>query len=90
MLPKIEEWHREAYRVELLPSSAVYPVAFIDAVNFSVIDDGVIQKLAAYVVLGMNEEGKKEILVITIGENESSKYWLSVLNSLKNRGIKAY
>lgn len=90
MLPKIEEWHREAYRVELLPSSAVYPVSFIDAVHFSVIDDGVIQKLAAYVVLGMNEEGKKEILVITIGENESSKYWLSVLNSLKNRGIKAY
>lgn len=61
---------------------------FIDAVHFSVRDDGVIRKLAAYVVLGINEDGKKEVLTITVGENESSKYWLSVLNSLKNRGIK--
>ena len=45
-------------------------------------------KLAAYVVLGINEDGKKEVLTIVIGENESSKYWLSVLNSLKNRGVK--
>lgn len=81
LLPKIEEWQNR-------PLSAVYPVVFIDAVHFSVRDDGVIRKLAAYVVLGSNEDGKKEVLTITIGENESSKYWLSVLNSLKNRGIK--
>ena len=81
LLPKIEEWQNR-------PLSAVYPVVFIDAVHFSVRDDGVIRKLAAYVVLGINEDGKKEVLTITIGENESSKYWLSVLNSLKNRGIK--
>ncbi len=80
LLPKIEEWQNR-------PLSAVYPVVFIDAVHFSVRDDGVIRKLAAYVVLGINEDGKKEVLTI-IGENESSKYWLSVLNSLKNRGIK--
>ena len=81
LLPKIEEWQNR-------PLSAVYPVVFIDAVHFSVRDGGVIRKLAAYVVLGINEDGKKEVLTITIGENESSKYWLSVLNSLKNRGIK--
>ena len=81
LLPKIEEWQNR-------PLSAVYPVVFIDAVHFSVRDDGVIRKLAAYVVLGINEDGKKEVLTIMIGENESSKYWLSVLNSLKNRGIK--
>ena len=81
LLPKIEEWQDR-------PLSAVYPVVFIDAVHFSVRDDGVIRKLAAYVVLGINEDGKKEVLTIMIGENESSKYWLSVLNSLKNRGIK--
>lgn len=81
LLPKIEEWQNR-------PLSAVYPVVFIDAVHFSVRDDGVIRKLAAYVVLGINEDGKKEVLAITIGENESGKYWLSVLNSLKNRGIK--
>ncbi len=81
LLPKIEEWQNR-------PLSAVYPIVFIDAVHFSVRNDGVVRKLAAYVVLGINEEGKKEILAITIGENESSKYWLSVLNSLKNRGVK--
>ena len=81
LLPRIEEWQNR-------PLSAVYPIVFIDAVHFSVRDDGVIRKLAAYVVLGINEDGKKEVLTIAIGENESSKYWLSVLNSLKNRGIK--
>ena len=81
LLPKIEEWQNRSL-------SAVYPIVFIDAVHFSVRNDGVVRKLAAYVVLGINEEGKKEILAITIGENESSKYWLSVLNSLKNRGVK--
>ena len=51
-------------------------------------DNGVIRKLAAYVILGINTEGKKEVLTITIGDNESVKYWLSVLNELKNRGVK--
>ena len=81
LLPKIEEWQNR-------PLSAVYPIVFIDAVHFSVRNDGVIRKLAAYVVLGINEDGKKEVLTIMIGENESSRYWLSVLDSLKNRGIK--
>ena len=78
LLPKIEEWQNRSL-------SAVYPIVFIDAVHFSVRNDGVIRKLAVYVVPGIDEEGKKEIPAITIGENESSKYWLSVLNSLKNR-----
>ena len=81
LLPKIEEWQNR-------PLSAVYPVVFIDAVHFSVRDDSVIRKLAAYVVLGINEDGRKEVLSILVGENESSRYWLSVLDSLKNRGIK--
>ena len=51
-------------------------------------EDSIIHKLAAYVVLGINEEGRKEVLTIEVGENESSKYWLSVLNSLKNRGVQ--
>lgn len=81
LLPRIEEWQNR-------PLSEVYPIVFIDAIHFSVRDNGVIRKLAAYVVLGINEEGYKEVLTIEIGENESSKYWLSVLNSLKNRGVK--
>lgn len=81
LLPRIEEWQNR-------PLSAVYPIVFIDAVHFSVRKEGIIQKLAAYVVLGINDDGKKEVLSIVIGENESSKFWLGVLNSLKNRGVQ--
>ena len=45
------------------------------------------KKIAAYIILGINDEGKKEVLIITVGENESAKYWLGVLNDLKNRGV---
>ena len=62
LLPRIEEWQNR-------PLSPVYPIVFIDAVHFSVRDDGVIRKLAAYVVLGINEDGKKEVLSIVVGEN---------------------
>ena len=81
LLPKIEEWQTR-------PLSSVYPIVFIDAIHFSVRNDGIISKLAAYVVLGINEDGIKEVLSIEVGENESSKYWLGVLNSLKNRGVE--
>lgn len=70
------------------PLAEVYPIVFIDAVHFSVRDDGIIRKLAACVVLGINVDGRKEVLAITIGENESGKYWLGVLNGLKNRGVR--
>lgn len=81
LLPQIEEWQNR-------PLAEVYPIVFIDAVHFSVRDDGIIRKLAAYVVLGISVDGRKEVLTIVIGENESSKYWLGVLNGLKNRGVK--
>lgn len=81
LLPQIEEWQTR-------PLYSVYPVIFIDAIHYSVRDNGVIRKLAAYVMLGISVEGKKEVLTIQVGENESSKYWLSVLNELKNRGVK--
>lgn len=81
LLPQIEEWQTR-------PLDSVYPVIFIDAIHYSVRDNGVIRKLAAYVMLGISVEGKKEVLTIQVGENESSKYWLRVLNELKNRGVK--
>lgn len=81
LLPEIGDWQNR-------PLSALYPIIFIDAVHFSVRNDGVISKLAAYVVLGINGDGHKEVLSIVVGENESGKYWLSVLNSLKNRGVQ--
>lgn len=56
LLPQIEEWQNR-------PLASVYPIVFIDAVHFSVRDEGVIKKLAAYVVLGINEDGKKRFLL---------------------------
>ena len=70
------------------PLSEVYLVLFIEAIHYSVRDNRVIRKLAAYVILGINLEGRKEILTIKVVENESFKYWLSVLNGLKNRSVK--
>jgi transposase-like protein len=81
LLPEIEQWQNR-------PLASVYPIVYIDAVHFSVRDNNVIKKLAAYIILGISDEGKKEVLSINIGENESSKYWLSILNELKSRGVK--
>lgn len=81
ILPQIEDWQNR-------PLSEVYPVLYIDAIHYSVRDNGVIRKLAAYVILGINQDGHKEVLTIEVGENESAKYWLSILNGLKNRGVK--
>ena len=81
ILPKIKEW-------QVRPLDSVYPIVFIDAVHFSVREDNHIIKKAAYIVLGINSEGFKEVLGIWIGENKSAKYWLGVLNELKQRGIK--
>jgi len=81
ILPQIEDWQSR-------PLNDVYPIVYIDAIHYSVRDEGVIRKLAAYVILGINTNGMKEVLSINVGDNESSKYWLSVLNELKNRGVK--
>ena len=81
ILPQIEDWQNR-------PLDEIYPILFIDAIHYSVRDNGIIRKLAAYVILGINTDGKKEVLTIQVGDNESSKYWLSVLNELKNRGVK--
>lgn len=80
LIPQIEEWQNRAL-------DKVYPIVFVDAVHFSVRDNGQIKKLAAYVILAVSLSGHKEVLSIHIGENESAKYWLGVLNDLKNRGV---
>ena len=81
ILPKIKEWQER-------PLDSVYPIVFIDAVHFSVRQEHTVVKKAAYIVLGVTENGEKDILGIWIGENESAKFWLGVLNDLKGRGIK--
>ena len=67
---------------------AAYRMLYIDAIHYSVRDNGIIRKLETYVILGINTEGKKEVLSINLEDNENAKYWLSVLNELKNRGAK--
>lgn len=81
IIPDMEEW--KSRRLD-----EVYPFVFIDAIHFNVKTNGVVGKSAAYVVLGVNRTGIKEVLGIYIGESESSKFWLSVLNDIKNRGVK--
>ena len=81
IIPEIQEWQKR--RLE-----SVYPIVFIDATHFHVRDNGQIVKKAAYVVLGIDKDGMKKVLTITIGENESAKYWMTVLNELKKRGVQ--
>ena len=66
----------------------VYPILYIDAIHYSVRDNNVIRKLAAYVILWLTVDGRKDVLTINVGDNESSKYGLSILNEFKNRGVK--
>lgn len=79
--PEIKEWQQR-------PLDAVYPFIFMDAIHFKIKDEGRILNRASYVVLGVTAEGNKDILGIWIGENETSKFWLGVMNDLKNRGVQ--
>ena len=81
VLPQIEDWKNSLL-------DEVYSILYIDAIHYSVRENGVIQKLASYVILEITVEGRKDVLTPTIGDNESSKYWLSVLNELKSRRVK--
>lgn len=81
IVPEIKEWQNR-------PLEPIYPFVFMDAIHYKIRDDGHIFNRAAYVVLGVGIEGSKDILGIWIGENESSKFWLGILNDLKNRGVE--
>ncbi len=81
IMPDVTAWQNR-------PLEAVYPFVFMDAIHYKVKENHQYITKAAYVVLGINLDGQKDILGIRIGENESSKFWLNVLNKLKTRGIK--
>lgn len=70
------------------PLDAVYPFVFMDAIHYKVKENHQYITKAAYVVLGIQMDGRKDILGVWIVENESAKFWLSVMNALKNRGVK--
>ena len=81
IMPIAKEWQNR-------PLEAVYPIVFLDAIHYKVRSEGKVVNKAAYIILGVGLNGIKEVLGIWIGENESSKYWLGVLNDLRNRGVK--
>jgi transposase-like protein len=70
------------------PLKEIYPVLYLDAIHFKVRDNGKIISKAAYICLGIDTEGKRDVLGIYVGENESSSFWLSVLTDLNNRGVQ--
>lgn len=81
IVPLIKEWQNR-------PLQSVYAVVFLDAIHFKVKQDGAIVNKAAYMVIGIDLDGNKDVLGMWIGENESAKFWFSVLNELKNRGVQ--
>lgn len=81
IMPMVKEWQNR-------PLQQIYAVVFLDAIHFKVKQDGQIVNKAAYMVIGIDLDGTKDVLGIWIGENESAKFWLNVLNELKNRGVQ--
>ena len=81
IMPEVNEWQNR-------PLESVYPFVFMDAIHYKVKENHQYITKAAYVVLGINMEGGKDILGIWIGEHESSKFWLNVLTELKSRGVR--
>jgi len=81
VIPLIKEWQER-------PLQSIYAMLILDAIHYKVREDGTVVKKAAYIAIGTDLEGKKDVLGIWLGATESSKYWLSVLNGLKNRGVE--
>jgi len=81
IIPEIKQWQSR-------PLESIYPIVYLDAIHFKVREDGQVKSKAIYSILGINREGKKDILGIYSSENESSRYWLEVLSDLKNRGLE--
>ena len=79
--PEIEEWRSR-------PLDDVYPFIWFDALFYKVKQDGQIKSMAAYLALGMNVEGEKDLLGIYLAETESAKFWLQVLSDLQIRGVR--
>jgi transposase-like protein len=81
ILPVVREWQSR-------PLERIYPIVFMDAVHFHVRSEGQIVKKAVYISIGINLDGIRDVLGMWVGENESAKFWLGILNNLKNRGVE--
>ena len=80
ILPIVREWQQS-------PLESTYAVVFMDAIHYHVRSEGQIVKKAVYIAIGIDLEGRKDVLGMWVGENESAKYWATVLSGLKNRGV---
>lgn len=81
ILPVAKEWQQR-------PLESIYAVVFLDAIHYHVRSEGQIVKKAVYIAIGIDLDGHKDVLGMWVGENESAKFWATVLNSLKNRGVE--
>jgi len=81
LIPKLEEWKKR-------PLESIYPFVYLDAIHYKVRDEGHYVSKAFYTVLGVNLDGKKEILGLYLNESEGAKFWLQVLTDLQNRGVQ--
>lgn len=80
-MPAVAEW-------QSWPLEAIYPIAFLDGIIFKVRKNSRVVNKCLYTVIGINQEGRKEILGMWISGNESASFWAIVCNELKNRGVK--
>ncbi len=81
ILPVAKEWQQR-------PLEAIYAVVFLDAIHYHVRSEGQIVKKAVYIAIGIDLDGRKDVLGMWVGENESAKFWATVLNGLRNRGVE--
>lgn len=81
VLGKVIEWQSR-------PLDALYPILYLDCIVVKIRQDKRVINKAVYLALGVNLEGKKELLGLWLSENEGAKFWLSVMTELKNRGVK--
>lgn len=81
ILPIAKEWQQR-------PLESIYAVVFLDAIHYRVRSEGQIVKKAVYIAIGVDLDGRKDVLGMWVGENESAKFWGTVLNGLKNRGVE--
>lgn len=81
ILPIVREWQNR-------PLESVYAVVFMDAIHYHVRSEGQIVKKAVYIAIGINLDGRKDVLGMWVGENESAKFWATVLNGMRNRGVQ--
>lgn len=80
ILPEIEQWQTR-------PLESVYPIVWLDAIHYKVREDNSIKTKAVYCLIGINRDGVKDLLGMYVGENESARFWLSVLNDIHRRGV---